>query len=71
MAIALFYAIGTAAGGLVAPALFGALVQTHERSRVFHAYLVAAALMAAGGIVAAFLGVSSERKSLEELAHSR
>ena len=71
MAIALFYAIGTAAGGLVAPALFGALVQTHERSRVFHAYLVAAALMAAGGIVAAFLGVPSERKSLEELAHSR
>ncbi len=68
MAIALFYATGTAAGGLIAPILFGALVQTHERSRVFHAYLVGAALMAAGGIVAAVLGVSSERKSLEELA---
>jgi MFS family permease len=68
MAIALFYSVGTAAGGLIAPVLFGALVQTHERSRVFHAYLVGAGLMALGGVVAAFLGVASERRSLEELA---
>jgi MFS family permease len=68
MAIALFYAVGTAAGGLVAPALFGALVQTHERWRVFEAYLVGAVLMAIAGIVAAIIGVPSERKSLEELA---
>jgi MFS family permease len=69
MAIALFYSAGTAAGGLVAPSLFGILVQTHERSRVFEAYLIGAALMAMGGLVAAFLGVPAERRSLEELAH--
>jgi MFS family permease len=68
MAIALFYAVGTAMGGLAAPAIFGALVQTGERGRVLDAYLVGAALMLAGGIVAAFLGVSAERKSLEEIA---
>jgi MFS family permease len=68
MAIALFYAAGTAAGGLVAPVLFGLVVQTRERSQVFAAYLIGAGLMALGGLVAAFLGISSERRSLEELA---
>ncbi|HEY8038170.1 MAG TPA: MFS transporter [Polyangiaceae bacterium] len=67
MAIALFYAVGTAAGGLAAPAIFGALVQTGERGQVFDAYLVAAGLMAGGAVVAAMLGVPAERKSLEEL----
>jgi MFS family permease len=68
MAIALFYATGTAAGGLLAPTLFGVLVQTHERTRVFYAYLVGAVLMALGGIVAAVVGVPAEGKSLEQLA---
>jgi MFS family permease len=68
MAIALFYAVGTACGGVAAPALFGALVQTGERVKVFDAYLVGAGLMALGGLVAAFLGVPAERKSLEHIA---
>ena len=68
MAIALFYAAGTACGGLVAPALFGALVQTGERNNVFAAYLVSAALMALGGVAAIFLGVAAEGKSLEHIA---
>jgi MFS family permease len=34
MAIALFYAVGTGAGGFVAPALFGALVETGSRGAV-------------------------------------
>jgi MFS family permease len=68
MAIALFYSVGTAAGGLMAPALFGMLVQTGSRQRVFDAYLVGAALMAAGGLAAAVLAVPSERKSLEQIA---
>jgi MFS family permease len=68
MAIAVFYAFGTAAGGLAAPALFGALIETGVRARVFDAYLISAALMAAGGAVAAVLGVRAERRSLEQLA---
>jgi MFS family permease len=67
MAIALFYSVGTAAGGLAAPALFGVLVETGSRSKVFAAYLVGAALMALGGICAAVLGVPAERKPLEQL----
>lgn len=68
MAIALFYSVGTACGGLFAPALFGVLVQTGQRTNVFAAYLVGAFLMALGGIVAAILGVPAERKSLEQVA---
>ncbi len=68
MAIALFYAVGTATGGVVAPLLFGALVQTGERSRVFDAYLVSAGLMMLGAAAACLLGVRAEGRSLEELA---
>jgi MFS family permease len=68
MAIALFYAVGTGAGGVAAPAIFGLLVQTGSRLRVFEAYLVGAGLMAIGGLVALTLGVSAERRSLEQIA---
>jgi MFS family permease len=68
IAIALFYAAGTAAGGVVAPVLFGALVQTGSPSRVFLGYVVGAALMIGAGIVEAILGVEAEGKSLEHLA---
>ena len=71
MAIALFYAVGTAAGGLLAPLLFGAMVQSGERANVFEAYLVGAALMGMGGLAAAFLGVPAENKSLEQIAEMK
>ncbi|HVW24732.1 MAG TPA: MFS transporter [Polyangiaceae bacterium] len=67
MAIALFYAVGTAAGGLGAPTLFGVLVETGSRARVFVAYLIGAALMVIAGLVAAIFGVPAEQKSLEAL----
>ncbi len=68
MAIALFYAVGTGAGGLVAPALFGALVQSGERTALFAGYALAAALMIGAAAVAAKLAVPAERKPLEEVA---
>jgi MFS family permease len=67
MAIALFYAVGTAAGGLLAPALFGALLQTGSRKQVFMGYLIGAVLMVGAGLIAAVLGVAAEGKSLEAL----
>ena len=39
LAIALFYAIGTAIGGVAGPALFGALIDTGSRDSVFAGYL--------------------------------
>ncbi|MDB4935426.1 MAG: sugar transporter [Labilithrix sp.] len=68
MAIAIFYAIGTGAGGVAAPTLFGALVGTGSRVGVFEGYLVGAALMVLAGVVAAILALPAERRSLEEIA---
>jgi MFS family permease len=68
MAISLFFSVAVAAGGLVAPTLFGALIETGDRSRVFVGYAIGAALMLLASAAAVVLGVNSERKSLEQLA---
>jgi MFS family permease len=65
LAIAFFYAVGTAAGGLAAPALFGALLETGSRSHVFIGYLIGAGLMLVASIIAAIWGEHAEQKSLE------
>jgi MFS family permease len=68
MAIALFYAVGTGAGGLAAPALFGALIQTGSRHELFLGYALASALMILAAATALALGVAAERRPLEEIA---
>ncbi|HEV7641368.1 MAG TPA: MFS transporter [Gaiellaceae bacterium] len=67
MAIALFYAIGTGIAAL-SPTLFGALIATKSRTNVNYGYILGAALMIAAGIVAYFLAVPAERRSLEDIA---
>jgi MFS family permease len=67
MAIALFFAVGTAVGGMAAPALFGHLLESGSRGRISIGYFVGAALMIMAGVIAATLGVSAERKSLETI----
>ena len=67
LCIAFFYAIGTAAGGISGPVLFGQLVATGEASMVNIGYIVGAVLMAAAGIVELFLGVKAERRTLEAI----
>ncbi|HEY6461471.1 MAG TPA: MFS transporter [Polyangiaceae bacterium] len=66
MSIALFYATSTLVGAS-SPALLGALIESGSRSAVFHGYVVGAVAMIAAGVVAAFLGVPAEGKSLEQL----
>jgi MFS family permease len=68
LAIALFYSVGTFAGGLLAPALFGALIESGSRIRVAIGYGVGAVLMFVAAAVAAWLGVAAEGKSLEQIA---
>jgi MFS family permease len=68
LAIAVFYAFGTALGGVAGPALFGRLIDTHQRSAVFSGYLIGSALMIAAAAIAAVWGVDAERKSLEHVA---
>ncbi len=68
VAVSLFYAIGTGAGGFIAPALFGVLIASGSREAVFAGYLLGAALMAIAAGVAAVYAVPAERKPLEEVA---
>jgi MFS family permease len=68
LAIALFYAIGTAIGGVAGPALFGVLIDTGSRQSVFAGYLFGSALMIAAAAVAWRYAVAAERKSLESVA---
>ena len=68
MAIAFFYAIGTGIGGIVAPLLFGYLIESGDRTHVFEGYLFGAVLMLFAAGVAARYAVPAERKSLEEVA---
>jgi len=68
MAIAVFYAIGTLAGGVGAPVLFGWIIGTGSRGGLAIAYTVGAALMIGAAVVEMWIGVSAERKSLESVA---
>jgi MFS family permease len=72
LCIAFFYAIGTAAGGISGPLLFGWLIDRASESgditKIAIGYFIGAALMIAGGLVEAVLGVRAEGRSLESIA---
>ena len=65
LAIAFFYAIGTAAGGIAGPLLFGMLINTGSRGSVAIGYCMGSVLMIAAAAVEALWGVAAERKPLE------
>ncbi len=67
-AIALFFAIAQLFGGVIAPALFGVLIASHSRIQLAYGYQGGAVVMIIGGIVAWWLGVDAECKSLEDIA---
>jgi MFS family permease len=68
LTIALFYAFGTLLGGVGGPWLFGVLIESRERTDIVMGYLLGAALMIVAAVVELFLGVSAERKALEDIA---
>ena len=68
MAIAFFYAVGTAVGGITGPLLFGKLIETGKETNVFWGYVLGASLMIVAGIVQALIGVEAARKDLEDIA---
>ena len=68
LAIAFFYAVGTGVGGVVAPWLFGILIDTGSRLSVFGGYLFGSLLMIAAAVIAGRWGVAAEGKPLEAVA---
>ncbi|RKS74326.1 putative MFS family arabinose efflux permease [Actinomadura pelletieri DSM 43383] len=68
LAIAFFYAIGTAVGGITGPLLFGRLIDSGNVDLVAIGFFVGAAIMTLGGIAEIFYGVRAEKASLENIA---
>lgn len=64
LAIACFYALGTAIGGSVATSVFGRLIETGSPWQVSFGYVAAALLLLAAAAVESKLGVDAEGKSL-------
>jgi MFS family permease len=67
-AIAVFFAIAQCFGAL-GPWIYGHLIgDGTDRVPLFYGYLLGAGVMIVGGLVAAFIGISAEGKSLEDVA---
>jgi MFS family permease len=68
LAIAFFYAVGTAIGGISGPLLFGQLINSGQREMVVWSFVIGAIVMAVAGLVELWLGIAAEQRPLEELA---
>jgi MFS family permease len=68
LAIAFYYAIGTAIGGITGPLLFGRFIHSGSVDQVATGFFIGAAAMALGGIAELLFGVRAEGRSLEGIA---
>jgi MFS family permease len=68
LAIALFFAIGTAVGGITGPALFGHFIHSGNVHLVAVGFFIGAGAMALGGVAELIFGVRAEQQSLENIA---
>jgi MFS family permease len=67
LAIAIFYAIGTAIGGAAGPLLFGFLIGSGAIVAIAGGYAVAAILMLIGAAAEFRFGIDAEKRSLESI----
>jgi MFS family permease len=68
LAIALFYAVGTAIGGITGPLLFGHFIHSGSADQVATGFFIGAGAMALGGVAELLWGVRAEGRSLENIA---
>jgi MFS family permease len=68
LAIAIFYALGTAIGGAASPLLFGYLVGTGSLWSLAGGYVFAALLMLVAALTEYRYGIDAEMRSLESIA---
>src|SRR3954467_7433266 len=68
LAIALFYAVGTAIGGISGPLLFGQFIHSGNPEQVATGFFIGAGAMALGGIAELLFGVRAEGQALEDIA---
>jgi MFS family permease len=67
-AIAVFFALAQIFGTF-GPFIYSALIgKGEDRTPLFYGYLLGASVMILGGLIAAFIGIAAENKSLEDVA---
>ncbi|MGH7922149.1 MAG: MFS transporter, partial [Candidatus Dormibacteraceae bacterium] len=67
-AISVFFSIGQLIGGVVAPPIFGALMDSPSRTPLMFGFILGGVLMIIGAIVEFTLGIDAEGKALEDVA---
>jgi MFS family permease len=67
-AIGLFYAFGTALGGIAGPAVFGVLIASGSRDNLFWGYALGGGLMLFAAATEATIGINAENRTLEDVA---
>jgi MFS family permease len=68
LCISVFYAVGTALGGITGPLLFSALITTGDITKAALAFFIGAVMMIIGGIVELIYGINAEGRGLEDIA---
>jgi MFS family permease len=68
LAIAFFYAVGTAVGGIAGPLLFGHLINSGDPSTLAIGFYIGAVVMVIGGVAELIFGVRAEQTPLEQIA---
>jgi MFS family permease len=68
LALAVFYSLGTAIGGIAAPWLFGRLIDTGSRWELFGGYMMATAVMLIAAGTESVIGIDAEGQPLERIA---
>jgi MFS family permease len=68
LAISLYYAIGTAIGGITGPYIFGRLIHSGQLDHIATGFFIGAGAMAIGGLAELKFGVRAEQQSLEHIA---
>jgi MFS family permease len=69
-AMAIFFSLGLGTGGVIAPFLYGLLINSGDKTSIFYSYLLAAFIMIFAGFFGLLYGVDAENKSLEEIANN-
>lgn len=68
LCIAVFYAVGTALGGITGPLVFQALIETGSYSKAALALILGGAMMIVGGIAELIFGIKAEGQTLKNIA---
>ncbi|MFE6134105.1 MFS transporter, partial [Streptomyces sp. NPDC056437] len=68
LSISLFFAVGTAVGGITGPMLFGQFIHSGNADLVALGFFIGAGAMLLGGLAEIAFGVRAEQQSLENIA---